>query len=139
MAGEKLRSKSGAALLAVQAFENPGRRFMLRIGGDRSTALLQALRVTDIASGNVMVRMSIVRLGGRVADQSARLRCLGLTPSEARLAAAIGGGASLIDAAREIGIAESTARIVLKRVFTKLGISRQAELTGLVTRLAALP
>ena len=35
----------------------------------------------------------------------------------------------------ELGIAEETARTTLKRVFDKVGISRQSELVGLLTRL----
>jgi DNA-binding CsgD family transcriptional regulator len=66
------------------------------------------------------------------------LRLLGLTPSEARLAALVGGGYSRADAAEILGISESTAHDTIKKVYSKLDISRQSELVRLVDRLAVL-
>ncbi|MDU0959370.1 MAG: helix-turn-helix transcriptional regulator, partial [Bradyrhizobium sp.] len=60
---------------------------------------------------------------------------LGLTLGEARVAALVGAGLPPRDAANRLGIAEDTARNVLKRVFQKVGISRQSELVGLLARL----
>jgi DNA-binding CsgD family transcriptional regulator/PAS domain-containing protein len=66
------------------------------------------------------------------------LRLLGLTRSEARLAALIGTGHSRVEAADALGISESTARDTAKQVYVKLDISRQSELVRLVERLAVL-
>lgn len=63
---------------------------------------------------------------------------LGLTLGEARVAALIGRGMAPKAAAERLGIAESTARTVLKRVFNKIGVSRQSELTALLNRVATL-
>mgnify|MGYP001765588351 CR=1 FL=1 len=60
------------------------------------------------------------------------LRCLGLTPAEARVAAAIASGLSPEDAAAELGIALSTARHHVKRAHEKLGIRRQSDLVRIV-------
>jgi len=60
---------------------------------------------------------------------------LGLTLSEARIASLVGFGISPREAAAKLGIAEETARSALKRVFTKVGVSRQSELAALMTRL----
>jgi DNA-binding CsgD family transcriptional regulator len=60
---------------------------------------------------------------------------LGLTPGEARVAALVGSGISPTDTAKRLGITEMTARNVLKRVFSKVGISRQSELAALTARL----
>ena len=59
-----------------------------------------------------------------------------LTPAEARLAALIAAGDAPVPAAAKLGITPSTARSVLKRVFQKTGVSRQAELVGLLTGTA---
>ncbi len=59
----------------------------------------------------------------------------GLTLGEARLASLIGGGVAVRAAASKLGVTEATARVVLKRVFQKLGVNRQAEL---VLQLSAL-
>jgi DNA-binding CsgD family transcriptional regulator/PAS domain-containing protein len=66
------------------------------------------------------------------------LGLLGLTPSEARLAALIGAGHTRAEAAEVLGIAESTASDTVKQIYAKLDISRQSELVRLVDRLAVL-
>lgn len=59
----------------------------------------------------------------------------GLTLGEARIAALIGAGVPPKDAAQRLGIAEDTARTVLKRVFSKIGVSRQSELTAMLAKM----
>lgn len=59
----------------------------------------------------------------------------GLTLGEARIAALVGAGVPPKDAAERLGIAEDTARNVLKRVFAKVGVSRQSELAALLARM----
>jgi DNA-binding CsgD family transcriptional regulator len=59
---------------------------------------------------------------------------LGLTLGEARIAAMVGAGVPPKDAAERLGIAQDTARNVLKRVFAKTGVSRQSELAALLAR-----
>lgn len=61
-------------------------------------------------------------------------RLFGLSRSESSLALELASGYSLAEAARKLGVRDSTARTTLKGVFTKVGVSRQAEL---VRRLAA--
>jgi DNA-binding CsgD family transcriptional regulator len=60
---------------------------------------------------------------------------LGLTLGEAKIAAMVGAGLSPRDAAEKLGIKEDTARTVLKKVFSKTGISRQGELAALLAKL----
>jgi DNA-binding CsgD family transcriptional regulator len=69
------------------------------------------------------------------ADPAVVRDVLGLTLGEARVAALVGSGLTPRVAAEKLGIAEETARVVLKRVFAKAGVSRQSELTALLTRL----
>ncbi len=63
------------------------------------------------------------------------LQLLGLTPGEARLAATVGAGDSVADAAERLGITTNTARSTLKTVFGKLQVSRQSELSRMVARI----
>jgi DNA-binding CsgD family transcriptional regulator len=56
----------------------------------------------------------------------------GLTTQEARLAALLVGDYTLAQAAQQLGITESTARTVLKRVLAKTGTRRQASLVRLL-------
>jgi DNA-binding CsgD family transcriptional regulator len=60
---------------------------------------------------------------------------LGLTLGEARIAALVGSGLPPQEAADKLGVSVETARTVLKRVFQKVGVSRQSELAALMTRL----
>jgi len=55
-----------------------------------------------------------------------------LTRQEARVGTLIGEGHTIRDAARDLGIRESTARWHLKNVFSKLDIHRQVELVRLI-------
>jgi DNA-binding CsgD family transcriptional regulator/PAS domain-containing protein len=60
---------------------------------------------------------------------------LGLTLSEARVTALVGAGQPPGEAAKLLGITEETARTTLKRVFAKVGVSRQSELSALLAKL----
>jgi len=61
-----------------------------------------------------------------------------LSPSEASLAALLTQGMTLTEAARELGLTESTVRSYSKRIFTKVGVNRQAELIRLILRSVAM-
>lgn len=59
----------------------------------------------------------------------------GLTPGEQRVLDALLEGRTLVDAARELGVAATTARTHLKHIFLKTGVSRQSDLMRLIGRL----
>ena len=59
-------------------------------------------------------------------------RHFGLTPSEAGLALRLGTGETLQSAAAELHISYETARTRLKRIFSKTGTGRQAELVVVI-------
>ena len=63
-------------------------------------------------------------------------RSFGLTESEARLAEALLGGATLADFAKERAVSKQTLRNQLVGVMRKTGTRRQSELVSLLTRLA---
>ena len=62
----------------------------------------------------------------------------GLTPAEAALATLVANGTALGDAAERLGISEQTARSYMKRIFSKTGVGRQAELVLLILKSVAL-
>ena len=72
---------------------------------------------------------------GAPPDPSLVRDLLGLTLAEARVASLIGSGLAPREAALKLGVTEETARTALKRVFEKVGVSRQSELAALMTRL----
>ncbi len=69
------------------------------------------------------------------ADPAVVRDVLGLTLGEARIAALVGSGLPPKEAAERLGIAEETARTVLKRVFSKVGVSRQSEPVAVLAKL----
>lgn len=66
------------------------------------------------------------------------LRLLGLSPAEVRVAILIGGGQAPEDAAEQLGLAVSTVRLHIRRIYEKLGLRRQVELVRLIAGLARL-
>ncbi len=74
----------------------------------------------------------------REQNSERELRLLGLTASEARLAALIGRGLSRGEAAEQLGLSPATVSDTVKDIYAKLDIKRQAELVRLVDRLAVL-
>jgi DNA-binding CsgD family transcriptional regulator len=61
------------------------------------------------------------------------------TPAEARIARGIAAGKTVDELATEAGLAVGTVRQQLKSVFSKTGVSRQAELVGILAGSALLP
>jgi DNA-binding CsgD family transcriptional regulator len=72
---------------------------------------------------------------GAPADPALVRDIFGVTLGEARVAALVGIGLPPRETAERLGIAEETARNLLKRVFSKMGISRQSELAALLSKL----
>ena len=89
-----------------------------------------------LASARAIVLVSDPVVSG-IADPTLIRDVLGVTLGEAKIASLVGSGVSPKDAAERLGIAEETARSVLKRVFSKAGVSRQSELAALISRLAS--
>ena len=69
------------------------------------------------------------------ADVGVLARNFDLTPAETRLLEQLVQNATLGRAAGELGISQETARTHLAHIFSKTGVSRQAELLTLVDRL----
>jgi DNA-binding CsgD family transcriptional regulator len=67
--------------------------------------------------------------------ESDLMKTFNLTPAESRLTSLIASGQRPAEAAEQLGVTESTARTVLKRVFTKVGVSSQSELANLLSKL----
>lgn len=58
------------------------------------------------------------------------------TPAEARVAVALGEGASVDDAARQLRVSRETVRTHLRAIFSKTGVSRQSALVKLLAGLS---
>jgi DNA-binding CsgD family transcriptional regulator/PAS domain-containing protein len=64
-------------------------------------------------------------------------RLFGFTPAEAALTMLIAKGKSLAEASETQGVSQHTARAQLKSIFSKTGVSRQAELVRLIVKSVA--
>lgn len=105
----------------------------------RRPLLIDAIPTTGVLSDAFNQARAVLLLSDldeRPVASHARLRSIfGLTPTEARLAALVGGGEDLHKASEELKIARTTARVHLKKVFAKTDTNRQAELVALVSRV----
>ena len=90
---------------------------------------------TFLTRARVIV-LAIDPTGQEPADPSLVRDLLGLTLGQARMASLVGAGLSPREAAEKLGIAETTARNVLKTIFAKTGVGRQSELASLLSRMS---
>lgn len=111
-------------------------------GQDARRLVVWALPITEtsqrrIGAGNDVrtLVLAVPLERDQVVDPAVVRDIFGLSLGEARLAALIGSGLALQEAADHLGITQGSARVVLKRIFAKLGVNRQAEL---VLQLSAL-
>ncbi|WP_353227358.1 helix-turn-helix transcriptional regulator [Novosphingobium sp.] len=94
------------------------------------------LELTAIHAGTGALALFFARPGPEQPTDPQILRdVFGLTSAEARLAAALTSGSTLVEAAQAIGIAHNTAKVQLRSVFAKTGVHRQAQLVALITSL----
>lgn len=100
-------------------------------------ATARPLDLPAIHSGTGALALFLARPAGESAPDPQVLRdVLGLTMAEARLASVLNRGLSLVDAAKQLGIAHNTAKVQLRSVFAKTGVHRQAQLVALLATLS---
>jgi DNA-binding CsgD family transcriptional regulator len=83
----------------------------------------------------ILVLVNDLRPQTREKDLSSLATAFGLTPAEIRFCRHLMLGASVADAAEHTGVTVETARTRLKSIFQKTGLSRQAQLMMLLSRL----
>jgi DNA-binding CsgD family transcriptional regulator len=106
----------------------------LRLGHGEGTRHV-AIQAASQPSTMVLILTSASR--GADIPTDALIRLFGLTPTEARLVAALATGSTVEQYAQQRGVSVGTARVQLKQVQAKTGARRQAELVGLVLSSAA--
>jgi DNA-binding CsgD family transcriptional regulator len=102
--------------------------------------------VLPLACGEIRARLSpqataavfITRPGeASDTDLSAFAATFKLTPAETRLLQSlVRGGATLVETAQALSITQATAKTHLSRIFSKTGVTRQADLVALIKDLA---
>ena len=129
----QLHRQGGDAMCVAWGAALPSRRVLL-VPLDMAT-----VDGEDVRGRTAVIYMGMPANGVDIAFDTALLsRSLALTPSELHIAIAIAQGHSVRDAAKQRGIAESTARTLLKRILNKAGLSRQAELAAFILHGYAL-
>ncbi|WP_457313416.1 helix-turn-helix transcriptional regulator [Sphingomonas sp. UYAg733] len=122
-----------AAFRAVLTGQEPERA--LRLGGDETgdTGLEIRLVLLQCMEGQAQVIATVRVLADRKSTQLKRaIGQFGLTPAEGRLLHMLCGGASVPQAAIKLGVAKTTARTHLQRIFDKSGARRQSDLQRLI-------
>ena len=119
------------------------------IGLERLIEAAAASGSAALTLGEGALRIEIARLGGQADDVRLLLICrqeaadkthhveeaahlFGLTTAEHRLLRLLFDGMSLARAAASLGVARTTARTHLQRIFDKVGCRRQSDLVRLV-------
>lgn len=104
-------------------------------GRDGGKTVVWALPVTETGRQHIgagpaaqVLLLAVPIAGDHPVDPTLVRDAFNLTLGEARLAALIGSGTEVREAAAKLGVTEGTVRVVLKRVFRKLGINRQSQL-----------
>ena len=122
--------------------ESQPRPILIHRENSDQTLVVYVLPVTDVANtgANFLTHARAIILAidpevGAPPDPAVVRDVFGLTLGEARVAALVGHGMAPRGAAGKLGITEETARTVLKRVFVKVGVSRQSELSTLLMKL----
>jgi DNA-binding CsgD family transcriptional regulator/PAS domain-containing protein len=126
-----------------QDLASPPRPILIRRSTEERPLTIYVLPARSSADPAVMqflarARCIVIAVGSahdQPPDPAVVRDLLGLTLGEARVAALVAVGQRPSEAAERLGIAEETARTVLKRVFTKVGVSRQSELAALLAKL----
>ncbi len=138
------RHDFASAIAAADRIE-PGRlpQACVISGRDGGYLSVWAFPATPIASavgdGSDAARTTLVTLelqSDRSIEPALIRDVFGLSLGEARLASLLWTGVEVREAAEHLGITEGTARVVLKRIFRKLGINRQVQLVLRLSQLA---
>jgi DNA-binding CsgD family transcriptional regulator len=114
--------------------------FALR-GGNGQAAMVAHLVPIRRAAHDIFARsyalLIVTPVTARRSPPVELLRSLfDLTPSEARVARSLAAGDSLDDIAANGGVSRNTVRSQLQQVLEKMGCSRQAEVTALLSNVA---
>ncbi|HEY0778303.1 MAG TPA: helix-turn-helix transcriptional regulator [Gemmatirosa sp.] len=133
----------GAVGARHNGFGIPVRGSVSRHGDDARMFALHLLPLGGSPERSVPARGAVAALfiaspqarPGRVDDIVAAL--YGLTPAEARVFALIAAGHTPAEAADALGVAASTLRTHLLRVYTKLGVHRQSDLARVAAALTS--
>jgi DNA-binding CsgD family transcriptional regulator len=99
---------------------------------DLLNVLIPHLRRAFEISRVMEERAAPIQLQPAACDHLKLQTCLGLSPTQARLAALLFSGKSVKEAARDLHVTEGTARQYLKIAFEKTGAKRQLDLIRLI-------
>lgn len=120
-----------AAVNAAQVGRNPI-RYPVVLGEDDELALV--IVWVEIADYRIFVSFSDTETLDRTIEIAAA--ALGLSPAQARLAREIADGRDLKTAARNLGVAPSSAKTQLRRMFEKTNVNSQTALIRLILSCA---
>jgi DNA-binding CsgD family transcriptional regulator/PAS domain-containing protein len=132
-------AQAGAGALAMTS-QSTG---ISLIGGATPSAVAHVLPLGtgEVRSNLLFGAAAAVFIAGMETTPTAALDGIaatyGITPTEQRVLAEIARGVSIGQAAATLEMSVATARTHLKRIYAKLGVSRQAELVALVGRLVS--
>ena len=132
-----LRRKIAALLQSGSADGGVSRFRVPRPDHGDLVATARAIDLPAIHSGTGALALFLARPGNDLTLEPDTIRdLLGVTPAEARLCSVLAQGHSLVQAARQLGVAHNTAKAQLRSIFAKTQVHRQAQLVNLLGALS---
>lgn len=140
LADQGAQAKLSASLARIEAGQPFAQSIPVRAKAGGAAFVLHVLPVRgvarDVFRACIAMLVATPVVAGPVLPADVLVSLFDLTPAEARVAHRIAGGATVEATATALGVSRETVRSQLKAALSKLGITRQAELVGM---LSALP
>jgi DNA-binding CsgD family transcriptional regulator len=127
----------GQSLLQLQSHDDGQvRSILIAATSEQPASIVHVVPVRGVANDVFAAASCVLVITAVVQPEIASAQVIqglyDLTPAEARIARGIAAGKTVDDLATEAGLASGTVRQQLKSVFSKTGVSRQAELVGIL-------
>jgi PAS domain S-box-containing protein len=123
------------ANIDIEAGDPRPRSIAVHTGNDHSPLVFHLLAMRGPLGDALVVLVVTTVDAANIPSTDLVQRLFALAPAEARIAVLIGSGVSPRQAAKQLGISEGNVRTALKRIFAKIGVSRQSELAALLAKL----
>ena len=130
-----LRVRRGGGMMCVMLAVS--RRSCSRNRSGGSNGRSGSLRQKVFSQLLLVLMLLVVRVTTALLAESRLIECIAILLLRL-LAILLSEGATLREAAKELGITENSARTYSKRIFMKAGVGRQADLIRLILRSVAM-
>lgn len=141
LANARAQAELALTLAEIEGSHGLGRAIALPAQGERGAYVLHVMPVRgaarDVFSACTAMVLATPVVARPVLPADLLVSLFDLTPAEARVAHKIAAGATVETIAETLGVSRETVRSQLKAALAKVGLTRQAELVGLLASIPA--